>query len=403
MYHGGDMKQFRRGLIGAITLTVVMAANAHSLRLEYQNNIGRKYRIKNIIIQDIFLNGQFHSSREAMNKATLEVVETNRQTGKVTGKYYYYTRNINYNESFHLHNVYQTEFLRDKWGGMTISDQYLMPTSRNIPLFITNDLKPGDTWKATGEEIHEGIIDTRNWFKFPIEANYKYLGLVTNEGRVLAHILIDYHIMHFPRAHAELYSITGFSYNNYYWDIAAGSPYSYQDTFSFMVTLVNGETVLYKGRSQAIVEEVTDVTPLNKQEMISQISNTVSSDTGTTVKETEDGIIVNLGHILFDINKADLKPDTFKTLDKVIDFLRKYPHLDIEISGHTDNTGQNPFNQVLSENRAKSVADYFILKGLSSNRISYQGFGPDRPVSSNLTPEGRALNRRVEIKIITRE
>lgn len=338
-----------------------------------------------------------------MNKATLEVVETNRDWGKVTGKYYYYTRNMNYHESFRLENVYLTDFLRDKTGAMKISDQYMMPTSRNIPLFPTNQVKPGDVWQAVGEEIHEGIVDPKNWFKFNIDVNYKFLEVVTNDGKALAHLLIDYHVMYYPKAHPEMSSITGFSYNNFYWDIAAGAPYSYEDTFSFMVTLVNGETVLYKGQSQAIVEEVSDILAANKKDMVAQISNSVSSDAGTTVKESDDGIIVNLGHILFDVNKADLKTDSFKTLDKVVEFLRKYPNLDIEISGHTDNTGQNPYNQVLSENRAKAVADYFVLKGLSSNRISYIGYGPDKPVATNLTTEGRALNRRVEIKIITRE
>ncbi len=386
-----------------IILLCALPIQSHALKIHFQNNQGRKYRIKNIIRQDIYLNGQFHSSREAMNKATLEVITNVGNWAKYSGKYYYYTKNLNYHESFKLHNIYNTEFMRDIYGNMKISDAYMMPTTRNIPVFPTNDVQPGDIWKGIGEEIHEGIIDERNKFKFNIDVNYKFLGIVTNDGKVLGHILIDYHVMHYPKINNELRSITGFSYNDYYWDVATGGPHSYKDTFSFMVTLLNGETVAYKGESQAIVEEVSDINAVSKQDMISQISNNISSDEGTSVKSIDDGIIVNLGHILFDVNKANLKTDSFKTLDKVVDFLRKYPHLDIEVSGHTDNTGQNPYNQILSENRAKAVADYFIQKGLSPNRISYIGFGADKPVASNLTAEGRALNRRVEIKIITKE
>ena len=77
------------------------------------------------------------------------------------------------------------------------------------------------------------------------------------------------------------------------------------------------------------------------------------------------------------------------------------PHVKIEISGHTDNVGSDSFNQKLSEDRAKSVARYIILKGIPRERIDFVGYGESEPIASNDTSEGRKENRRVEFKILS--
>jgi outer membrane protein OmpA-like peptidoglycan-associated protein len=117
----------------------------------------------------------------------------------------------------------------------------------------------------------------------------------------------------------------------------------------------------------------------------------------------DDGILVNLGNILFDINRATLRPEALATLDKLAKILRDYPQVDLQVSGHTDITGNEQYNQVLSEQRAKAVADYLAEQGIASHRVSYIGYGSTRPVSNNETTTGRAANRRVEIKILTDE
>jgi OOP family OmpA-OmpF porin len=102
----------------------------------------------------------------------------------------------------------------------------------------------------------------------------------------------------------------------------------------------------------------------------------------------------------FDVAKSDIKPASYPMLDEVVEVLQQNPTLRVEIDGHTDSTGSASFNQTLSEQRAQAVMDYFILKGISSGRLAAKGFGPSRPVASNDTAEGRARNRRVELKPI---
>ncbi len=109
---------------------------------------------------------------------------------------------------------------------------------------------------------------------------------------------------------------------------------------------------------------------------------------------------VVLKNIFFDINRYELKPSSFPELRKLLAFLTAHPQLNIEVSGHTDSSGDKKSNQILSENRAKSVMEYLISKGIPSSRIAYKGYGDSRPVASNDTEEGRAKNRRTEFSIL---
>ncbi|HVT86555.1 MAG TPA: OmpA family protein [Chitinophagaceae bacterium] len=108
---------------------------------------------------------------------------------------------------------------------------------------------------------------------------------------------------------------------------------------------------------------------------------------------------VVLNNIFFDVNKYDLKPESQVELDKLVQLLNDNPTLKVEISGHTDNVGSPADNLILSNNRAKSVVNYLVSKGIDSNRLSYKGYGETKPVAENKTEEGRALNRRTEMKV----
>ena len=84
----------------------------------------------------------------------------------------------------------------------------------------------------------------------------------------------------------------------------------------------------------------------------------------------------------------------------VADFLKANPDVKVAVHGHTDNIGSATKNLSLSKNRAQSVHDFLIAKGITANRLQYDGFGPNKPIASNKTEEGRAQNRRTEIVIL---
>ena len=118
------------------------------------------------------------------------------------------------------------------------------------------------------------------------------------------------------------------------------------------------------------------------------------------VTPIEIGQTVNIDFIYFDIGKAVLKPQSFRSLNALVEFLNEYPNVIVEIGGHTDNTGSVAVNQRLSEARAKSVADYIIGMGIPKERITSKGYGLSKPKASNATAKGRAENRRVEFTIV---
>jgi OOP family OmpA-OmpF porin len=99
----------------------------------------------------------------------------------------------------------------------------------------------------------------------------------------------------------------------------------------------------------------------------------------------------------FRTGSAELTPESYSVLDDIVPQFQAYPEMEFEVAGHTDNKGNPTKNQMLSQARAQTVANYFISKGVDSKRLKVMGYGSSRPVSSNTSAEGRALNRRVEL------
>lgn len=120
-------------------------------------------------------------------------------------------------------------------------------------------------------------------------------------------------------------------------------------------------------------------------------------------KKTERGMVITLGDVLFDVNKAELKPGAERNVQKIADFLKEYPDRTAVIEGFTDSTGDDGYNQALSERRAEAVRTFLIDRGISSDRATARGYGESKPIASNTTPASRQLNRRVEIVLSENE
>ena len=114
-------------------------------------------------------------------------------------------------------------------------------------------------------------------------------------------------------------------------------------------------------------------------------------------RDTPRGLVITMADVLFDTGKYDLRSGTREQLAKLSGILLAHPGLHLEVEGYTDSTGDNEFNQRLSEQRANVVRDYLIGQGLARDVITAEGFGEAMPVASNATPSGRQKNRRVEL------
>jgi len=118
------------------------------------------------------------------------------------------------------------------------------------------------------------------------------------------------------------------------------------------------------------------------------------------LKNIKVGSNIALRNVFFNSGKWDVKSDSYAELDRLVALLSDIPSLKIELSGHTDNVGSVSFNELLSQRRADAVVNYLVGKGVDKKRLSAKGYGQSKPVDSNNTAEGRALNRRTEFEII---
>lgn len=112
--------------------------------------------------------------------------------------------------------------------------------------------------------------------------------------------------------------------------------------------------------------------------------------------------VVCLWEVYFATGESEVLQQSYNELTKLKELLEQNPDMKIELRGHTDNQGTVEYNQKLSEERAKSVVDYLVSRGIDRRRLSWAGFGKSLPITSNTTPEGRRKNRRVEYKVLSR-
>jgi outer membrane protein OmpA-like peptidoglycan-associated protein len=117
-------------------------------------------------------------------------------------------------------------------------------------------------------------------------------------------------------------------------------------------------------------------------------------------KQTDRGIVLTMGDVLFAFGKADLASGAVRNVDKLAEFLKKHPERNVLIEGHTDSVGSDEFNLALSQKRADAVKEVLTAKGISPDRMATKGYGKQFPVAGNDTESGRQLNRRVEVVIL---
>ncbi|HKZ38823.1 MAG TPA: OmpA family protein [Chryseolinea sp.] len=132
----------------------------------------------------------------------------------------------------------------------------------------------------------------------------------------------------------------------------------------------------------------------------SEINDFKPIEINIDLEKASEGSMAILNNIFFDLDKFDLKPKSIPELQKIIRFMNENLQVHVEVSGHTDNTGQAAYNKQLSEKRAHSVYNYLLQKGIAKDRLTPVGFGSEKPIASNDSEIGRRQNRRIEFRII---
>jgi outer membrane protein OmpA-like peptidoglycan-associated protein len=172
----------------------------------------------------------------------------------------------------------------------------------------------------------------------------------------------------------------------------AGIAISNPNNGDYKIVLPYGKNYSFNARAQGYiaVSDNLDLSHISEYREITRDLYLVPVEVGETIR---------LNNIFFETAKADLLPASFVELDKLVKILVDNPSMEITISGHTDNVGNEEANQTLSANRARSVVDYLVSKNIAATRFQQAGYGESKPLTNNDTEEGRALNRRVEFTI----
>lgn len=165
---------------------------------------------------------------------------------------------------------------------------------------------------------------------------------------------------------------------------------------------VNPEVAKSLDTKKVIATTSTKPEPVTSTQFKARISRTNEESIvqNRTLTPLGVGKKMVLNNIYFEFDKADLKFESTNELNNLLSLLNKNPSLQVELSGHTDNTGRKKYNQKLSEKRAKAVFNFLQQNGIEPGRLVVVGYGDSKPMVSNLTPEGRSINRRTEIEII---
>lgn len=344
-------------------------------------------------------------SREEKNRIVLTVNEMGANGALMQGVFNTYSRSPKLVGQFRRDRDFVSKFVFQTDGQNIVSDEYIMPNLRGLPTFPDAELAPGDKWKLPALETMD--FDSGK-IKIPLEVNYQLIGetelpeesQIKRKADEINYKYAFRKVVSDPRS--PFHTIVGVSSDRLWFDRELGVPLFDTNRIIYTFYLRDGNILRMAYRIDSWWKKTKRATDEERKQIVTDTGKDIASNPNVAVRETSEGIVLDLNSILFDTDSARLTPQAARDLDVIAQILKKYPDREIRISGHTDSTGRPTHNQTLSEQRAKSVVQELTgPKGLDSKRFSYRGYGETRPVAPNTSAEGRAKNRRVEILIVT--
>ncbi|MCL1929344.1 MAG: OmpA family protein [Treponema sp.] len=398
-------KKAIRLLVFAFFLAVGVSGVLSAETFEYKFATGNKYRIISVVNEDVYIDRVFYSRVRILNRVTVEITDGEGAIAQHNAVFSTSEQSVEGDNTFQLSREYTSTFGRDRLGHITIGSEYYMPVVRNVPVFPDRDIKEGESWTAAGYEMHDfrdsfGIVEP---YRIPFDAHYVFLGYREWKGQSYPVFSVSYRIFYEPppvTGRIWPRRILGASDQLIYWDLETGQAVAYDESFRMIFELSDGRTVEYRGRAEA---EIIEAEIMKKEDIAQDIADELErlGITDASVRIDEEGITINLENIQFLPNSAILQEGEKAKLDKIGEILKKFSDRDILVSGHTAMAGTAAARLQTSKDRAGAVANYLVSKGVrNSSQVVVRGYGAERPLADNNTPEGMAKNRRVEITLL---
>ncbi|MCK5153321.1 MAG: OmpA family protein [Spirochaetales bacterium] len=298
-------------------------------------------------------------------------------------------------------DVYFTDFLLNNAGYVSIDNKFEVPLHRSFPAFSFDAVSPGDSWIASGTDL---IYDSSGDFvTIPFLCRYIYRGDEIYQTRSVSVIDAQYALRYkkdpYDNNRSEINTINGshkaviMLYNDepggifIRTDVSQNIGYkngSLESTTGFILTW-------YDGISALSVES-------NREKIIKSLEDIDNED--IILEERDNGLVLQMQNIHFLPDSPVILPEERLRMDVIARLLEEAEGSTFLVVGHTADVGTSESQYELSVDRAKTIVDELVLRGIPSKQFLYRGEGGDTPIASNLTTEGRAQNRRVEITIL---
>ena len=413
----------RRLLFAMILGLAAFCASAQSspgerlLRFKYKK--GDNYRVLSTVNETVKVNGRLSHRAEIVNRVSARITDVDKDGRGLNEATFITMENsvaADLNGTLSYGEEYESKYWRDTRGIFDIGREYFMPVVRDVPALPEKAVRIGDTWTADGHEAHDlrRSFAGSEPFKVPFTAVYTYLrdedGVSSDsmhERKTFQVLQVKYSLSFESPLPEDIRSLTddfpaatmGYSNQTIWWDNEKGQIDHYTEDFRIIIETYLGNQFDFSGKARA---EVTDfertATDENLAVVLEKVRDLDLPDISVT--KSEKGLTISVENIQFKPNSAELLDSEKEKLDKIARIIEDFPN-DLLISGHTALSGTPESCQILSEERADSVAKYLIQTGVRDKYHVYtQGFGARVPVASNATPEGMAKNRRVEITIL---
>lgn len=392
----------------SITFFLIFSQNLFAEYFKFKDRAGEANSYISSVFEEVYLNDILTHKSEIINRISSNVMSVENGEAKITAAYMTTENSIlaGFGNKLSWGDENFSSFIRKENGELIISDSYIYPTVRNVPVFPKKEIAIGERWQAKGKEVHDlrSLTGTDEPTIIPFIADYKYVGDVEINGRVLNQIEVFYRFDFKNDLEAilqgnRLMSSSGYSQQSLFWDNERGVLDHYNEEFSIKVQDVSRNVYTFKGIAKA---EVTEYKMINNVETVNRLQESVNDLNleNVNIIQGDKGITISLENIQFEPDSWELLPSEKQKIQKIASLIKDFSN-DLLITGHCADRGTKEAQQTISENRALSVADYLEKIGVRDQyHLFTKGKGAAEPIASNNTEEGRQKNRRVEIVIL---
>lgn len=373
----------------------------------FKHNKGDAVSHISTVQEEAYLNGQLNNKTEFINRTSTTVKDVDENGNAFLQTHYMTTQNSLMNRSGNYLSWGEEDFVniyRRLNGELYNSDNSDLPTVRSVPAFSEAAVGVGESWTCNGMEVHDcrDLFGMTEPIVIPFTATYTYSGTSEQNGQTLQIIDVYYEFYQekpLNRKYGTYRGATGFAKQKIYWNNELGDLDHYTEQFQIKMVDTYGNSFIFNGISHGEVTEYKSVNDDTNAKKLQKTLDKYKLD-NIFVNKGEKGLTITLENIQFEPDSNILLPSEKKKLEKIAEILKDFSN-DLLIIGHCAERGTERARQILSEERAQSVADFLVQLGTRDEyHIFTQGKGSTQPVASNATEEGRIKNRRVEITIM---